>query len=358
MKPIIDVHLDLAWSSLFWNRDLTLTLEQCRESERGMTDHRARGRCTVTLPEMRNGNIRLCLGTVLVRSKPEVNPPEGATRRDLDFRNQTIASAVGHAHVQYYRELEQLGEIRMIRSQADLESHWNSPDDRRIGLILAMEGADPITSPDQAQHWWDMGLRSVGLTHYGQGPYGMGTGFEGPLTAKGFELLKEFERLGMIIDLTHCAEPGFFQILDAFNGRVFASHNMVRALTPGDRQFSEEQVKRLIERDAVIGMALDAWMLYPGWKIHETDPSVVGLDAVANHIDYICQLAGNVRNVGIGSDLDGGFGTEQTPRDLDSIADLQKLDEILSGRGYSQADIEAIFYGNYLQFFSQALPRN
>jgi len=356
MHPIIDVHLDLAWSGLFWNRDLTQTLDEVRASEQGMTDHRARGRNTVTFPELRKANVRVCLGTVLVRSKPEVNPPAGATRRDLDFRNQTIVNAIGHSHVEYYRELDRLGEIRLIRTRDELQAHWDSGDEHRTGLILAMEGADPIAAPDQAEHWWNMGLRCVGLSHYGQGPYGMGTGFTGGITEKGYALLKEFERLGMIVDLTHSAEPGFFEILDAFNGRVLASHNMVRALTPGDRQFSDEQIRRLIERDAVIGMAFDAWMLYPGWVIHETDPSVVGLEAAANHIDYICQMAGNTKHVGIGSDLDGGFGTEQTPRDLDSIADLHKLDEILTKRGYSQADIEAIFYGNFLNLFSQALP--
>lgn len=359
MRPLIDAHLDLAWSGIFWNRDLTRSLEEMRQAEKHITDHPARGRGTLTLAEMRNAQIRLCLGTVLVRSKPEVAPAAGSARRDLDFRNQVIASAVGHSHVQYYRELERAGEIRFIRNQADLQSHWNSSEnEKRIGLILAMEGADPIVTPDRAQEWWDMGLRCVGLSHYGQGPYGMGTGKSGSITAQGQQLLKEFQRLGMIVDLTHSAEPGFFEILDQFSGRVLASHNMCRALVPGDRQFSDEQLRRLIERDAVIGMAFDAWMLTPGWVIGHTDPAVVSIQAAADHIDHICQLAGNARNIGIGSDLDGGFGTEQTPYDLNSITDLHRLEEILAGRGYSPADIDGIFYSNWLRFFSEALPKD
>lgn len=358
MRRIIDAHLDLAWSGLYWNRDLTLSLEEVRRSEKHVTDHPARGRNTVTFPELRRANVKVCLGTVLVRSKPEVVPVAGATRRDLDFRNQTIAAAVGFSHVQYYRELERLGEIRFIRTQADLTAHWNSdPDDRQVGLILAMEGADPITSPERAQEWWDAGLRCVGLTHYSQGPYGMGTGGLGPLTAAGRELLREFQRLGMIVDLTHCAEPGFFEVLDQFSGRILASHNMCRSLVPGDRQFSDEQIRRLIERDAVIGMAFDAWMLYPGWQIFHTNPEVVGIAAAADHIDHICQIAGNTRHVGMGSDLDGGFGTEQCPRDLNSIADLHLLDDILSRRGYSDADLDGIFHGNWLRLLSEALPK-
>jgi membrane dipeptidase len=111
-----------------------------------------------------------------------------------------------------------------------------------------------------------------------------------------------------------------------------------------------------VKRDAVIGVAFDAWMMYPGWERGKTPPAVVGIEAAADHIDHVCQLAGSTRHSAIGSDLDGGFGTEQTPRDLDTIADLQKLAGILAARGYTRADVEAIFHGNWLRFFSQALP--
>jgi membrane dipeptidase len=158
------------------------------------------------------------------------------------------------------------------------------------------------------------------------------------------------------VDLTHCAEPGFFEALDRFAGPVHASHNMCRALVPGDRQFSDDQIRALIDRGAVIGMALDAWMLHPGWKVGETSSEAVSLQAVADHVDHVCHLAGNARHVGIGSDLDGGFGTEQVPRDLGSIAGLQKLDGILKARGYADADIDAIFHGNWLRFFTENLP--
>jgi membrane dipeptidase len=220
-----------------------------------------------------------------------------------------------------------------------------------------MEGADPILSPAQAEAWFADGLRCLGLAHYGPGVYAHGTGGEGPLTLAGRDLLHELEQLGMIVDLTHCAEPGFFEVLDRFSGPVHASHNMCRALVPADRQFSDEQIRALIGRGAVIGMALDGWMLYPGWKVGQTSNEVISLEDVANHVDYVCQTAGNAKNVGIGSDLDGGFGYEQTPRELNTIADLQKLDGVLKARGYSDADIDAIFYGNWLRFFSEHLPK-
>lgn len=360
MRLLFDAHLDLAWSALGWNRDLTAPLEQMRRDESHLRDHPARGRATVTLPEMRRARVAVCLGTVLVRSKPHVCPAEGFSRRDLDYRDQTIASAAGQAHLAYYRLLEEGGHVRLFRTREDLARHWEAwqvaPDTTPPGLILAMEGADPITSPAQADWWWAQGLRCVGLAHYGQGPYATGTGGQGPVTPAGLELLKAFRRLGVIIDLTHTAEPGFSQVLDTFDGPVHASHNMCRALVPGDRQFSDEQLRRLVGRGAVIGMALDAWMLKPGWVIGQTRPEAVSVAAVADHIDHVCQLAGNARHVGIGSDLDGGFGTEQTPHDLDSITDLHKLEGILESRGYAAADIDAICYGNWLRFFGRALP--
>ena len=122
------------------------------------------------------------------------------------------------------------------------------------------------------------------------------------------------------------------------------------------RPATDEQIKQLISRNAVIGVALDAWMLFPDWVRGETKPEVVGLSAVADHNDHVCQLAGNANHSGIGSDLDGGFGTEQTPRDLNTIADLQKLGERLSTRGYSDPEIDLIFHGNWLRFFNEALP--
>ncbi len=361
MRPMFDAHLDLAWCALGWNRDLTLPLNELRQAEAHITDHPGRGRGTVSLPELRRAGIGVCLSTVLSRSKPEAIPANGGERRNLDSRNQTIASAVGYGQLAYYKLLEQQGHVRLLRTSRELNEHWSTwtavPESTPLGIILAMEGADPIVEPARAADWWAQGLRCCGLAHYGPHPYAAGTGHQGPITPRGREMLKEFQKLGMIVDLTHTNEPGFFEVFDLFDGPVHASHNMCRSLVPGDRQFSDEQLKRLIERDAVIGMALDAWMIVPGWIRGVTQPSAASLSMVVDHIDHICQLAGNTRHVGIGSDLDGGYGTEQTPHDLDSIADLQKLAGLLEARGYSSADIDGIFFGNWLRFFTAALPK-
>jgi membrane dipeptidase len=360
VRLIIDSHLDLSWNALSWNRDLTQSIDQVRQSEAGMTDDDARGHGTVTLPEMRRGGVAVCCGTFLTRAKRHIKP----TRRiDVDVATQEIAYATARGQLAYYQLLAEQGEIVFISSQRDLRSHWsrwqNAGDNTAslpVGVILAMEGADPIVSPKQAERWWADGLRSVGLAHYGKSHYAVGTGDSGPLTPKGIELLKEFDRLGMILDATHSSDPSFYQALDLFAGPVMASHNNCRALVPGDRQFADEQIKLLVQRNAVIGVAFDAWMLHPGFVIGQTLGNVVALAAVADHIDHICQLTGNASHVAIGTDLDGGFGTEQSPAGLETIADLQKLDAILTSRGYTPADIGKIFHGNWLRFFLNALP--
>jgi membrane dipeptidase len=162
------------------------------------------------------------------------------------------------------------------------------------------------------------------------------------------------QEAGMILDLTHLSDGSFWQALEAFGGPVMASHNNCRALVPGVRQFSDRQITALVQREGVMGVALDAWMLYPGWIKGQTLPEVVGLEAVVDHIDHICQLAGNSRHAAIGTDLDGGYGTEQCPHDLDTIADLQSIPDLLRARGYGEADVRGIVYGNWLRLFYEA----
>lgn len=364
MRWLIDGHLDLSWNALGWNRDVTLDLDTLNQSEVHLTDHPGRGHATTTLPEMRAGGIALCQATLLARARAGslwTSPWQGPARAHLDWETQEIAAAVARGQLSYYELLERRGLLRQVRTAADLDDHWRTwgenPSTTPIGYILAMEGADPIVEPDQAEAWWNLGLRSVGLAHYGPSRYAAGTGGDGPVTPDGFQLLKEFERLGMILDVTHLADTSFDQALDAFNGPVLASHHNCRALVADQRQLSDEQIRRLIDRGAVIGMAFDSWMLYPGWVRGETNRDVVGIEAILDHIDHVCQIAGNHRHVAIGSDLDGGFGTEQTPLGLERISHLQKLDGLLADRGYTGEAIDAIFHGNWLRFFREHLPK-
>jgi membrane dipeptidase len=350
---IIDSHLDLSWNALGWNRDLRWSLAEMRSAESQMGT-RGRRTNTISFGEMRRGKIGICLATLLARANPKAS--NESLYPAIDYRSQELACAVAQGQLAYYRLLEEDGVCRIVGDLAALErsyAEWTAASgEPPFGFIIAMEGADPILRPSLVERWWRDGLRVIGISHYGPSAHGYGTGGDGPLTPKGRDLLRAMEETGMILDLTHSADQSFWEALALFKGPVLASHNNCRALVPGDRQYSDDQVRAIVERDGVIGSVLDAWMLVPGWKI--TAPNTCTLAMVADQMDHICQLAGNARHVAIGSDLDGGYGTEQTPTDLDSIADLQKLTGILRDRGYREADIQGIFHGNWMRFFRRA----
>ncbi len=351
---VIDSHLDLAWCALAWNRDLTATVEEIRRSEAGLSDFR-RGHNTVSFPELHRAEVAVCLATVLSRCSTLEDP-------FLDRRTRELAAAEGAAHVEYYRIMEAAGHLRMLRDAVSLDRHWaewqrTGGAGTPLGFILAMEGADPILRPNDVALWWERGLRVVEPVHYGISYYAHGTGAPGGLTPHGRDLLGAMESAGMILDITHMADGSFWESLDLFHGPMMASHHNCRALVPGDRQLSDDQIRALVARGGVIGAAFDSWMLYPGYARGETDNSLVSMERVIDHIDHVCQMAGNARHAAIGSDLDGGFGTEQSPRELDTIADLQQVPDRLRRRGYREADVEAIMHGNWLRFFREALPR-
>lgn len=368
MRLIIDAHLDLAWNALSWKRDITLSLDELNRRDIGRDGLMARGRATVSLPEMRRGGVAVCLATLMAR----VPHGESMVHAEmLDYPSRDIAHGVARGQLAYYRALERRGEIRILTSRSKLDTHWQrwtAADVAQrhalpVGIILAMEGCDAITSPSEAELWWDLGLRCPALVHYGAGAYAMGTGAEGGITTDGHKLLDEFSRLGMILDTTHLSDESFVDAVSCFNGPIMASHQNCRALVPGVRQFTDTQVKAVIDRGGILGAPFDAWMMHPGWVrgftvAETTSRDLVSLDVSADHMDHIRGLAGNCQHSAIGSDLDGGFGTEQTPRELDRISDLQLLDEILQQRGYTGEDIDEIFHGNWLRFFREHLPES
>jgi membrane dipeptidase len=355
---VVDGHLDLSMNALQWNRDLRSSAYTIRAQE-AYTPGKGRGQGTVAFPEMRRGRVALCFATLIARSTGRPSP-------HIDFATPEQAYGVAHGQLAYYRALERRGDVRILQDAPALDAHvqeWTAWDARHpagsahstppLGFVISMEGADPILAPDQLEEWWRGGLRLLGLTHYGPGRYAGGTGTEAGLTDLAAPLLSEMARLGIALDLTHCSDQAFWQVLERFEGRVHASHNNCRALVPHQRQFSDEQIRAVAARGGVIGVALDGWMLADGWR-HGDDNERVTLRAVVAHIDHLCQVVGNALHVGIGTDLDGGYGREGSPHDLDTIADLQRIPALLAARGYAAADIEAIMHGNWVRFLREA----
>lgn len=347
---IFDAHLDISMNAVEWNRDLTDSLKNVREREAGKMDYADRGKGVLTLEEMRRGEIGLCVATQIGRYVAPDNPLPG-------WNSPDIAWSITQAQLAWYRVMEDKGLMTQIRDREALNAHvqlWESSEDKSnlpIGYVLSLEGADSIIDLSYLEKAYEYGLRAIGPAHYGPGRYAPGTGSEGGLEPPCKELLQEMENLGIVLDVTHLTDEGFWEALEIYGGPVWASHQNCRALVPHQRQFSDEQIKAIIERDAVLGMAFDAWMMAPGWQrfITQSYSAGVNIERIIEHIDHICQLAGNTRHVGIGSDLDGGYGREQCPYDMESIADLQKLTTLLADRGYSQEDIEAIMHGNWIR---------
>jgi membrane dipeptidase len=357
---IVDGHLDLAMNALAGNRDLLVSAYTTRTHEFG-SPGKGKAQGTVALPEMRLGRVALSFVTVVARSSGQVAP-------HIDFASPVQAYAVAQGQLAYYRALERRGHARVITGRTELEQHlaeweaWeaaatdDASDTPPLGFIVLMECADPILRPGQLEAWWSSGLRMIGPAHFGPGRYAGGTGTELGLSELGRELLHEMDRLGLLLDLTHLSDEAFWEALDHFGGPVLASHSNSRMLVPNQRQFTDEQFLAIAERDGVVGLLIGCSDLVPGWVVGARHNGHVTLHHLVDHIDYICRLTGNARHVAIGSDLDGGVGRDEFPRDIDTIADLQRLPGMLEQRGYARDDIEGIMHGNWLRFLRAAWP--
>lgn len=351
---IFDAHLDLSLNAIQYNRDLRRSVAEIRSEESGMNDLGGRGRGTVAFPEMRRGGVGLCVATLLAGCMKPAGPIGS-------WNSPAQAWAMTQGQLAWYRAMEAEGELRSIRTLADLEDHlrqWQlDPNRCPIGYILSLEGADSIRDVDDLALAHQQGLRALGPAHYGRGRYALGHDESGPLSPLGQQLLTEMDRLGIILDVTHLCEPTFWEALEHYRGPVWASHHNCRSLVDDPRQLTDAQIRALAERDAVIGVAFDVWMIVPNWKRGTSNHSNLpgaNLEALANHVDHLAQLLGTTRHIGIGTDLDGGYGTEQSPSDLDTIADLVKFIAILERRGYSQSDLEGICHHNFVSFLRRA----
>jgi membrane dipeptidase len=273
--------------------------------------------------------------------------------------------------------MERAGYLKMLKTKSDLRSHWDrytqseqaleavgvtsasksKIEDRvPLGFILTMEGADPVLTPDTIYEFHEAGLRALGLTHYGTNRYGGGTRSEVGLSLDAIELLKHCEQLGITIDVTHLSDVAFWQVIKRFGGKIHASHQNARAICDWQRQFSDDQIKAVIDRGGVLGVALDIIMMQNGY-VRGLSKNEATLEVAVDQICHVRDLAnGSVAHVGIGTDLDGGYGYEQTPADLNKYRDVQKLVSMLLARGFSEQQVQSVFYGNWLRFFDEALP--
>ncbi|MBI5650256.1 MAG: membrane dipeptidase [Chloroflexi bacterium] len=344
---IVDAHQDIAWNKIALGRDLFDSVAATRARE-GASPAHGEGSATVGFPELVAGNVRVIFATLYVAQARPDRTGWGKT-----YSTPAEAHAQAMEQIAYYAMLAMDPRVSLITTRGDLERVINSPE-HRVGLVILMEGADPIIAPDQTQEWFDGGVRIVGPA-WSQTRYSGGTRAPGPLTALGRALMPQLERAGILLDASHMAERSFFDALEYYNGTIIASHSNCRAFVNADRQLTDAMIREIIARDGVIGAVFYNRFLKEGWDKSAKKDAVTFVDVV-RHVKHICDLAGNAQNVGIGTDFDGGFGMESTPREIDTVADLQKMGAALSSAGFSDAEIRGFLGENWIRVLRRVLP--
>lgn len=354
---VLDAHQDLAWNMRDLDRDFRLSAYAKRKAETGTPIPEKEGLCMVGLPEALLGRVAIIFATLFAN-------PQGSAyslpSRHM-YSTPTEAHQIGMSQLDYYHQLaDEHPQIALIRDQRELDdvlATWQ-PDlpfeQHKVGLVVLMEGADPIREPQAFEEWYARGVRIVGLA-WSQTRYSGGTAAPGGLTKAGRELLEVMASFHAVLDVSHMAEQAFFEAVDSYTGQIIASHSNPRRFRDSDRHLSDAMIRRLVERGGVIGIVPYNNFL---WQMEQrpTRKAEAPLSRVADVIDHICQLAGSARHVGIGTDFDGGFGANSTPEGLDTVADLLSIAPLLAARGYSEADIAAILSGNFLGVLRAALP--
>lgn len=349
---IVDAHLDIAYNALQKGRDPRRTLAQLRAAE---APEYKRGIPTVSLSSMRQAGVGLAFATIF--NSPANDPFPDGSADDERYATAEEAHRLGAAQIDFYRRLVDEDEsLRLVTDLAGLDEVVQSHEQGErplLGLVLLMEGADCIREPAEAEWWHERGVRIIGPawddTRYCAGAW---RDSKQGLSKDGYALLDVMGGLGMILDLTHMSEIATFQSLDAYPGTVVATHANARAIVPTERQLSDRQIRLIGERDGVVGAVLANFFLQPGYVRGRKES--VPVSQVAAHIDHVCQVIGDARHAGIGSDLDGGFGMRDIPDPMDSIADLPLIAGALRERGYGEEDVAGIMGGNWLALLRRA----
>jgi len=332
---LVDAHLDLAYNALRGRNLLLPAAEQIPLEE---------GHAAVGVPDLRAGHATLICATIFCE-------PSFSRDSSPGYRTPQEANLAGRRQLDWYASQRNIGTFRFVTRPGDLPSVEIGPNEA-IPAIILLEGADPILSVDDAQWWFDAGVRIVGLA-WKKTRFAGGTGMPGPLTPDGVELAKVLDQLGVIHDTSHLAEQSFWQLLDLTTGPVIASHSNCRNLIPTDRQLSDAMIQALARRGGVIGINFyDQFLLPPAERAKRR----ANFSDVLRHIQYLADLLGDTRHIGLGTDMDGGLGREQIPREITTWADLPRLAEALANANFSDRQISGIMGNNWMEFFRGALP--
>jgi membrane dipeptidase len=327
---IVDAHLDLA--------DCAVSGRAMEKPAREQTADDM-GIPSVGLPDLREGGVKLIGATLFCMPSLDGKP---------GYHNAQEAHAMALAQLAWYRTQVENGNLHFIKSRAELAG---ISETKSIQAIQILEGADPIRDEKDVDFFFDAGVRVVGLA-WKRTRFAGGTGAPGPLTSAGVDLVKSLDAKGIIHDASHLAEESFWQLLKISDGPVIASHSNCRAFVPTDRQLSDDMIRAIAKRNGVIGINFFDKFLLPPEGFGKRRAT---LDDVIRHMRHMCDLIGDTQHVAIGTDMDGGFGRENIPREIQTSADLGKFADALRGSGFSQDDTAGIMGENWLRYFGENL---
>lgn len=352
---VLDAHQDIAYTALQFGRDYTRSAyaNRKRAAAAGMTGQLV----TNGLPDALLGRVGIVFATLFAEPNWSPFTPD----KIMGYDNAQEAYRVANRQRDYYQRLaDEHAAVDLVRNQAELaavlETWTDGTDlqDHHVGLVILMEGADPILEPAQVEEWVARGVRIIGPA-WSETRYAGGTGRPGPLTDLGRELLDIMADYNLILDVSHMTEAGFYESMDRYDGHIIASHSNPTAFWDNERNLTDRQIRRLAERGGVMGTVLYNRFMNPHW--YEGAPKAdTPFTVVIDIIDHICQVTGSAAHVGIGSDIDGGFGAQDIPEGFDTIIDFLAIADGLRDRGYTEADIEGVMSGNFLRILRQALP--
>jgi len=362
MPLIVDAHVDLAWNMLTFGRDYTRAAAETRTIEAGSPTIAQNGDTLLGWPDLQRGRVAVIFSTLFAAPlRHKIHDSQTQVYGSFDEARRLYRDQLS-----VYRRLTDAypDKFRLIHSAAqlnDLLQAWRETPDAEhpVGMVVLMEGGEGIQKLSELEEWHGLGLRLIGPAWVGT-RYCGGWKEPGPLTEDGRKLLNAMANFNFILDLSHMDEQAALEALDSYRGPVVVTHANCLALLPDfstNRQLSDRVIRGVIERDGVVGVVPYSMYLKVGWTREGSERDEVHLEDVVRHMDHICQLAGDALHVGIGSDFDGGFGVQSAPAEIDTVADLQKVGSLLTGRGYAQLDAENILGGNWLARLRRELPR-
>ncbi len=348
---ILDAHEDIAWNAIEFGRDPLQSALESRASEAQNGIAGSFGERATGLPQWIAGRVGIIFATIYV--EPSWRNSGRPVR--LGYSTPAEARTAAIQELDFYRSLAEKSEqLRLVTDRDGLDrvlASWKKSSQPQVGLVLLMEGAEPIQDPDELADWQQSGLRIIGPA-WAKTRYAGANGEPGPLTESGYRLLAEMARLNMILDISHLSETACLETLDAYNGPLLASHSNPRKFLPTERGLTDEMILKLAAKDGAVGIVPTNNYLKPGWRYGDPKQS---LAVVVDAIDYVAQLTGSAAHVGLGTDFDGGFGPGALPEGIDTIADLPKIATALSDYGWKDKDIRSVMAENFLRVLRKGL---